>query len=74
MRDVVALVVRELQALENLDPGPDVVVVMLPRDVEFELAHVGAAMARRRTVLSPKDRFLTKLRKDEAKGQGFPHR
>ncbi len=71
IRDVVALVVRELQALENLDPAPDVVVILLPRDVEYELAHVGAAMARRRIPISPKERFLTKLKKDEATGQGL---
>jgi len=71
IRAVVDLVIRELKALNDLEPGPDVVVVLLPPDVEHEVAHVGAAMARRKISFSPRERFLAKLKKEETKGQGL---
>lgn len=71
MKSVIELLIRELKALDDLDQPPDVVVVVLPRDVEHELAHVGLAMAKRRTKLTPRQRFLGRLRKEEETGQSF---
>ena len=71
IKEIVALIVREIKALARLEPGPSVVVILLPRDVEHELAHVGAAMASRRSVASSKERFLARLMKDSKSGQGM---
>jgi len=71
IRNVIDLLLRELEALNNLDPAPDVVVALLPPDVQHEVEHVGTAMARRKFVLSPRDRFLASLKKDEAAGQSL---
>jgi hypothetical protein len=71
IRDVVSLLVVELEALNNLDPAPDVIVVLLPPDAEHEIAHVGAAMTRRKIPMSAKERFLARLKRDETSGQGL---
>lgn len=69
IKEVVRLVMKEVEALNNLEPAPQVIVVVLPSEVENQIAHVGAAMSRRRVVLSPKERFLKSLKADTDKGQ-----
>lgn len=69
IKEVVALVMKELEALNNLDPTPQVVVVVLPPDVEKEIAHVGAAMSRRRVICNPREMFLKRLKADADRGQ-----
>ena len=67
IKNVVQLILTELSALSALDPAPDVVVILLPRDVEHEVAHVGAAFAGRRLQLTPKEKFLNRLEKESAR-------
>jgi hypothetical protein len=69
IKEVVGLVMKQMEALNNLDPAPHVIVVVLPPEVENQIAHVGAAMARRKIVLSPKEKFLKSLAIDANKGQ-----
>lgn len=69
IKAVVALLERELVALEDLEEQPDVIAVVLPSDVEHKLAHVGHAMAKRRKRLSPRELLMRSFMKDEKKGQ-----
>jgi len=72
IKNVVELLINELTVLSKLEPPPDVVVVLLPREVEQETAHVGAALARTKVKLTAKDRFLKKLVRQATKsGQGL---
>lgn len=69
---VVGLLLKELKALSEIDPPPSVVVVVLPPEVEFETAHIGVSLARKRERLSPQERFEKKLQRESAKtGQSF---
>lgn len=69
IKEVVRLVLKEVEALNNLEPAPDVIVAVLPPEVENQIAHVGAAMSRRRVTLSPRERFLKGVKADSDKGQ-----
>jgi hypothetical protein len=69
---VVRIFVEQIAALEDLDPAPDVVVVVMPPSVEATCATIGAVFARQRLKLSPHERFQRTLQQDMAvSGQGI---
>jgi len=67
IENVVDLVFKELQALAQVDPAPDVVVIILPPEVYHEIGHVGNIFAKQKRKLTPKERFQKKIRKEEEK-------
>ena len=72
IEEVVKLVQQRLEVLEELNPKPDVVVILMPPVVEKECAAIGSSIARTRIVLSPQERLHRKLLKQAAKtGQGL---
>lgn len=64
---VVELVVTQLAALEDLEPAPDVVVIVMPRDVEATCATIGATFARQKVRLTPHERFQRAMQKEANK-------
>ena len=67
IRNVVDLLIGELEAVAQVDPPPDVVVIVLPLCVEHETAHVGASMSRRKEKVSPAEEFRRRLAREAAK-------
>src|SRR5215831_5763800 len=66
LKQVVDLIVKELEALSDREPEPDVVAVIMPPIVEKECATVGAAFRGTRLVLTPVqqlERRLERLRR-----------
>ena len=72
LKQVVDLIVKELEALSDTEPEPDVVAVIMPPIVEKECATVGAAFRGTRLVLMPVQRLEKRLEKLRRKtGQDF---
>ncbi|PTY04242.1 hypothetical protein DB347_20305 [Opitutaceae bacterium EW11] len=67
LRDVVAVVLPHIEALAELDTQPDVVVVVLPRNVEAECANVGGNFQKIRLTLTPVEKLKRKLERDSEK-------
>ncbi|MDA7881046.1 hypothetical protein N9A94_01945 [Akkermansiaceae bacterium] len=67
IRNVVELLIPELEALSEIEPQPQVVVILLPPIVQHELAHVGASFSNRRERISPAEKFRRILEKEQAK-------
>lgn len=63
---VVRLFVDQLAALEDLNPAPDVVVLVMPPSVEATCAAIGDVFARQRVRLSPHERFQRGLQREVA--------
>jgi len=63
---VVQLVVDQLAALQDLNPAPDVVALVMPPSVETACATIGAVFARQRVRLSPQERFQRTLHRETA--------
>ncbi len=69
---VVKLVVDQLSALADLEPAPDVVVLVMPPSVEAACASIGAVFARQKVRLSPQESFQRALQREAARtGQGI---
>lgn len=72
LRQVVELLMEELSALADSEPEPDIVVLVMPPEVERDLATVGAAFRPQRIVLTPSKKFEKKLnRKLMKSGQEY---
>ncbi len=67
LRGVVELVSRELQVLAEKEPGPNVVVIVLPPSVERECGTVGAAFRGLKVKLTPARKLVQKLEHERAK-------
>ena len=63
LRDVVAVLLPHVEALSELDPQPDVVIIVLPKEVENECAAVGNSFKKIQVTLSP----IAKLKRSLAK-------
>jgi hypothetical protein len=63
VESVVELLMPELAALTDVDPLPDVVVLLLPDCVERECAALGSAFIGRKLRLSPRERWEKKVQK-----------
>ncbi len=61
LKNVVDLIVKELETLADTEPEPDVVAVIMPPIVEKECATVGAAFRTTRIVLTPARRLEKRL-------------
>jgi hypothetical protein len=72
LRQVVELVIKELEALSDSEPEPDVVALVMPPVVERECATVGAAFRGAKLILTPAKKFERKLRRVlQRTGQDF---
>jgi hypothetical protein len=72
LRQVTELVVKELGALADADPEPNVVVVVMPPSVERECANVGAAVRRTKVILTPGKKLTRRFERDRQRtGQEF---
>jgi len=72
LRQVVELVVKELEALADAEPGPDVVAVVMPPAVEKECATVGAAVRSTKLILTPAKKLERRLERERLRtGQEF---
>jgi hypothetical protein len=72
LKQVVDLIVKELEALSDTEPEPDVVAVIMPPIVEKECATVGAAFRGTRLVLTPVQQLEKRLERLRRKtGQDF---
>ena len=56
LRQVVELVIKELETLADSEPSPDVVVVVMPPVVERECAAVGLEMRKTKHTLTPAEK------------------
>lgn len=69
---VVDLAVKQIDAISALEDVPDVVVVVLPPDVEDECASIGVPFGRQKVRLTPLQRLQRKLDKErETTGQSI---
>jgi hypothetical protein len=72
LRQVTELVVKELEALSDAEPEPNVVAVVMPPSVERECATVGAAVRRTKVVLTPGKKLARRFEREREKtGQEF---
>jgi len=72
LRQVVELVIKELEALADSEPTPDIVAVIMPPIVEKECAAVGLELRRTRLVLTPAEKIERRLQKQQRKtGQDY---
>jgi hypothetical protein len=73
IRNVVRRITQELTVLSDLDPLPDVVVIVMPPIVQDAIQHVGDEMRRRPAgALTPTEAFTKAMAKIESKtSQGF---
>jgi len=72
LKNVVELIVKELEALSDTEPEPDVVAVIMPPIVEKECATVGAAFRGTRLVLTAVQRLERRLERLRRRtGQDF---
>lgn len=72
LRQVVELVIKELATLSDSDPEPDIVVLVMPPEVEHDLATVGAAFQGQRIILTPGKKLEKKLNRELIKkGQEY---
>ncbi len=69
LRDVVALVTKELGALATAEPNPDVVAIVLPPEVETACKTIGAEFASLKIKLTPVQRIHRKFEKVKQSGQ-----
>lgn len=69
LRDVIALVTTELGALATVEPNPDVVVIVMPPEVEAECKTVGAEFAAMKIRLTPVQKLQRKFEKVRQTGQ-----
>ncbi len=69
LRDVIALVTRELSALATVEPNPDVVAIVLPPGVEAACKTIGAEFASLKIKLTPVQKLHRKLEKAKQRGQ-----
>ena len=67
LREVVAVLLPHVEALSELDPQPDVVLVLLPKEVEAECAAVGNNFRKIQVHLSPIEKLKRKLEKESVK-------
>ncbi len=67
MRDVVAELLPHIEALAELDTQPDVVVIVLPKNVETECASVGNSSKKIKVSLSPVEKLKQKLERESVK-------
>jgi hypothetical protein len=69
---IVDLVVKQVEAMAALEDSPDVILLLMPRDVEDQVASIGVPLARQKTRLSPLQKLQRKLSKESLiKGQSF---
>ena len=72
LRQVVELVAKELAALADSEPGPNVVAVVMPPSVEKKLATVGAAVRGIKLILTPAKKLERRFERERQKtGQEF---
>ena len=71
LRDVIALVTKELGALATAEPNPDVVVIVLPPEVEAACKTIGAEFASLKIQLTPVQKIQRKFEKVRQSGQEF---
>lgn len=72
LRQVVELVAKELAALADSEPGPNVVAVVMPPSVEKECATVGAAVRGTKLILTPAKKIERRFEREREKtGQEF---
>jgi len=72
LRNVVALVTKELAALADSEPGPDVVAIVLPPSVEKACATIGASLRGQKIILTPVQKMLRSFDRERMKtGQEF---
>jgi len=72
LRQVIELVIKELETLSDSEPTPDLVAVVMPPIVERECATVGLELRHTKLVLSPGERVEKKLRRQQQKtGQDY---
>ena len=69
LRDVIALVSRELGALATAEPNPDVVAIVLPPEVEAACKAIGAEFASLKIKLTPAQKIHRKFEKIRQSGQ-----
>jgi len=72
LRQVTELIVKELAALADAEPGPNVVAVIMPPSVERECATVGAAVRSTKVILTPGKKLHRRFEREREKtGQEF---
>lgn len=72
IRQVVDLIVKQLQAIAALEETPDVVVIVLPSEVEEVCSGVGVPLSRQKTRLTPLQHLQRKHDRETQKtGQSF---
>ena len=69
LRDVITLVTVELGALSAVEPNPDVVVIVMPPEVEAQCKTVGAEFATMKIRLTPVQKLQRKFEKVRQTGQ-----
>jgi hypothetical protein len=69
---VVDLTVKQVEAMAALEDTPDVIVLVMPPEVEAECASIGVPLARQKIRLTPLQRLQRKFAKEAADtGQSF---
>ena len=72
LQQVITLIIKEMEALADTEPAPDVVIVVLPPIVEKECATVGAAFRGVKLLLTPAQKLERRLERVRQKtGQDF---
>jgi hypothetical protein len=72
LRQVTELVVKELAALADAEPEPNVVAVIMPPIVERECARVGATVRTTKVILTPGKKLTRRFEREREKtGQEF---
>lgn len=69
LRDVVGVLLPHVEALAELEPQPDVIAVVLPKDVENECAAVGNSFQKLKVTLTPVQKLKQSLEKEAAKSK-----
>jgi hypothetical protein len=64
---VVDLTVKQVEAMAGLEDAPDVIILVLPPEVEEECASIGVPFSQRRERLTPLQRLRRKFEKETAK-------
>ena len=70
LREVVTLVTKELGALATVEPNPDVVVIVMPPEVEEACKTIGAEFAAMKIRLTPVQKIQRKFEKVRADRTG----
>jgi hypothetical protein len=69
LREVIKLVTAELGALSTVEPNPDVVVIVMPPEVENECKTIGAEFSAMKITLTPVQKIQRKFEKLRLAGQ-----